>query len=81
MESVLWKVLFSNEHIFSSSDYQVSFSFTFRKIIPGSLDQSDARFGETAGSQCICNAFFSVCVFRYKNSEVLDSLGIRLYFE
>ena len=43
--------------------------FTFRKITQGSFDQSDARFGETAGSQCMCNAFFSVCFSAIKKAR------------
>lgn len=38
------------------SDVQINSHYQFLKAVNGSFNQGDARFGETAGRQCVCNS-------------------------
>lgn len=57
------------------------------KIVMGSFHQGDSRFGESAGSQCMCNALWAICYssiasVRYWTEWDLDrilTLGNDLY--
>ena len=37
------------------------------KSVKGSYHQGDSRFGNTAGSQCMCNAFWAICYSKIKS--------------
>ena len=40
--------------------------YTLNKVIEGGFHQGDKRFGNTAGSQCMCNALWSICYSQLK---------------
>ena len=37
------------------------------KSVKGSYHQGDSRLGNTAGSQCMCNAFWAICYSKIKS--------------
>ena len=41
-------------------------TYSIEKVIQGSFQQGNPRFGRTAGVQCTCNSLFALCWFQIK---------------
>ena len=48
-------------------------SVDIAKLLFGSFNQGDSRFGQTAGLQCACNSLISVCWSSIKHVSVWKS--------
>ena len=46
------------------------------KSVKGTHHQGDLRFGNTAGSQCMCT-FWAICYSKIKNCSLLETVGSR----
>ena len=51
-------------------------TYNVDKVVKGSFHQGDARFGDTAGSQCMCNALWAICYSVIKGTQYLTECNL-----